>query len=78
MILEDARTHPIFKNHPAVLDGSVVAYLGIPLMDHDHNAVGTLCVFDSRPRLWSTGHVQILGDFANLIAELIFATGARA
>ena len=35
LILEDARIHPIFKNHPVVRDGSVVAYLGIPLIDHD-------------------------------------------
>lgn len=72
LILEDARTDPVFKNHPAVIDGSVVAYLGTPLADHDGNAVGTLCVFDDKPRLWSTGHVQILTDLAQLAAERIF------
>jgi GAF domain-containing protein len=72
LMIEDARIHPIFKNHPVVLDGSVVAYLGIPLMDDDRNAVGTLCVFDEKPRLWSTGHVQILSDLAALAAERIF------
>ena len=72
LIIEDARIHPIFKNHPVVLDGSVVAYLGIPLSDHDDNAIGTLCVFDEKPRLWSTGHVQILSDLAGLVAERIF------
>lgn len=72
LVLEDARTDPVFKNHPAVLDGTVVAYLGIPLRDDQGNAIGTLCVFDERPRLWSTGHVQILGDLAELVAERIF------
>ncbi|GLP82112.1 GAF domain-containing protein [Mycobacterium antarcticum] len=72
LVIEDATIHPIFKNHPAVLDGSVVAYLGIPLIDHDKNAIGTLCVFDGKPRLWSTGHVQILTDLASLAAERIF------
>ncbi|TQR85414.1 GAF domain-containing protein [Mycobacterium hodleri] len=75
LILEDARVDPVFKNHPAVLAGAVVAYLGIPLMDGAHNAVGTLCVFDSKPRLWSTGHVQVLSDLAGLAAERIFDNG---
>ena len=69
LILEDARFDPIFKNHPAVLDGTVVAYLGIPLIDRTAIAIGTLCVFDDKPRLWSTGHVQVLSDLADLAAE---------
>jgi GAF domain-containing protein len=74
LILEDARTDPVFKNHPAVVDGSLVAYLGIPLADKDGNVVGTLCVFDTKPRLWGTGHVQILGNLAELAAESMFAS----
>lgn len=72
LILEDARVDPVFKNHPAVLDGSVVAYLGIPLFDHAHHAIGTLCVFDTKPRIWGTGHIQVLSDLAELAAERIF------
>jgi hypothetical protein len=72
LIIEDARIHPLFKNHPAVLAHKVVAYLGIPLIDHDGNAIGTLCVFDAKPRLWTTGHVQVLSDLAGLAAERIF------
>lgn len=72
LILEDARADPIFKNHPAVRDGTVVAYLGIPLIDQSGNAIGTLCVFDTKPRLWGTGHVQVLTDLAALAAERIF------
>jgi GAF domain len=76
LIIEDARIHPIFKNHPAVADGSVVAYLGVPLSDRDHNAIGTLCVIDDKPRLWATGHVQILSDLAELADEHIFDSGS--
>ncbi|MGB3352097.1 MAG: GAF domain-containing protein [Mycobacterium sp.] len=76
LILEDARADPVFKNHPAVLDGTLVAYLGIPLMDHAGNGIGTLCVYDTKPRLWGTGHVQVLTDLAALAAERIFTAGA--
>ena len=72
LIIEDARVDPVLKNHPAVLDGSVVAYLGIPLFDHAHHAIGTLCVFDTKPRIWGTGHIQVLSDLAELAAERIF------
>ncbi|WP_231967348.1 GAF domain-containing protein [Mycobacterium sp. E136] len=78
LILEDARLDPTFKQHPAVRDGSVVAYLGIPLMDQAGNAVGTLCVYDTKPRLWGTGHLQVLSDLAALAAERIFTTRTDA
>ncbi|TFV59800.1 GAF domain-containing protein [Mycobacterium sp. PS03-16] len=76
LLLEDARTDPVFKNHPAVRDGTVVAYLGIPLTDKEDNAVGTICVFDVKPRLWGTGHVRILTDLAQLAAEKMFGSDA--
>lgn len=72
LVLEDARLDPTFKQHPAVQDGTVVAYLGIPLVDQAGNAIGTLCVFDTRPRLWGTGHLQVLSDLATLASERIF------
>jgi GAF domain len=72
LILEDARLDPVFRNHSAVRDGTVVAYLGIPLIDRDGNAVGTLCVFDDKPRSWASGHVQILSSLALLAAERMF------
>jgi len=76
LIIEDARVHPVFKNHVAVRDGSVVAYLGTPLVDNAGNAIGTLCVFDDKPRLWSTGHVQVLSDLAGIAAERMFGPGS--
>lgn len=72
LVLEDARLDPVFQHHPAVLDGTVVAYLGIPLKDNSENAIGTLCVYDTKPRQWRPGHVQVLSDLAALAAERIF------
>lgn len=72
LILEDARHDPMFKDHPVVYDGSVVAYLGIPLTDQEQNAVGALCVFDTKPRLWTTGHIQVLSDLAAIAESRMF------
>ncbi|WP_341271769.1 GAF domain-containing protein [Mycobacterium lehmannii] len=73
LVIEDARTDPVFMNHPVVRGGAMAAYLGIPLIDQDGHAIGTLCVSDSKPRQWSTGHVQILSDLAQLTTERIFS-----
>lgn len=72
LIIDDARVDPVFRNHPAVVDGTVVAYLGIPLVDRADNAIGTLCVYDTRPRQWRPGHVQVLSDLAALVTERVF------
>jgi GAF domain-containing protein len=77
LILEDTKADPVFRNHPVVRGGAVAAYLGMPLIDPDGHAIGTLCVFDSVPRLWSTGHVQILGDLAQIATERIFGSVPR-
>jgi len=74
LILEDARADPIFKDHPVVKVGLVVGYLGITIIDADGNAIGTLCVYDTKPRSWSAGHVQVLSDLAGLASERIFGS----
>lgn len=68
----DARLDPVLKDHPAVRAGEMVAYLGIPLTDRSNNAIGTLCVSDTKPRRWSAGHLQVLTDFAELARQRIF------
>lgn len=78
LVLEDARSDPVFMKHPVVRSGGVVAYIGIPLIDHDGHAVGTLCVFDSKPRQWGTGHIQVLTDLAQLAMERIFGPAPRS
>lgn len=75
LVIADARNDPVFMNHPLVRAGAVVAYLGIPLTDHDGNAIGTLCVFDNKPRPWGVGHIQVLSDLAQLAVERIFGSG---
>lgn len=78
LIVDDARIHPLLKDHPAVVDGALVAYAGIPLIDNHDHAIGTLCVWDSAPRQWSQGHVFVLTDLAGLVRERLFQPSAVA
>ncbi len=70
LIVGDARTDALLIDHPAVVDGTVVAYAGIPIIDDAAQAIGTLCVWDDKPRRWGTGHVRILTDLAAIIRSL--------
>lgn len=72
LVIPDAREDPVLKYNPAVTDGTVVSYLGIPLIDSGDHAIGTLCVWDTSPRQWTSGHVMTLRDLAQLATDRIF------
>lgn len=72
LVIPDAREDPVLKYNPAVTDGTVVAYLGIPLINSGNHAIGTLCVWDTSPRQWTSGHVMTLRDLAQLATDRMF------
>ena len=67
LIITDARTHPLFRNNPAVRDLSVIAYLGIPLVSPDGYVLGSFCVIDTKPRSWTEEEVKTLTDLAAVV-----------
>jgi transcriptional regulator with GAF, ATPase, and Fis domain len=75
LVIADARVDPVLKYNPAVTDGTVVSYLGIPLIDSEDHALGTLCVWDTNPREWTSGHLTTLRDLAELARNRMFGNG---
>ncbi len=74
LLVNDAREHPVLCDNLAIRDMGVIAYAGIPLIDADGHALGTLCVIDSRPRHWATHQVQLLSDLAaSVVTEISLA-----
>jgi hypothetical protein len=71
LVVEDARVHPLLAHNLAIRDLGVVAYLGIPLIDHAGHALGSLCVIDARPRAWTDGDVRRLGELAGAVVTQI-------
>ena len=49
-IVEDAREDIRFKDNPLVTDFKAIFYAGVPLINKDGIALGTLCVYDHEPR----------------------------
>jgi hypothetical protein len=77
LVVDDAREHAVLRDNPAIRDMGVVAYAGIPLIDAEGNALGTLCVIDSQPRHWTTHQVQLLEDLAaSVVTEITLARQA--
>jgi GAF domain-containing protein len=77
LLVDDAREHPLLRDNLAIRDMGVIAYAGIPLIDPDAHALGTLCVIDSRPRHWTTHQVQLLSDLAaSVVTEISLARAA--
>jgi GAF domain-containing protein len=78
LVVDDAREHDLLRDNLAIRDMGVVAYAGIPLIDPEGNALGTLCVIDSQPRHWSSHQVQLLEDLAaSVVTEINLARAAR-
>jgi GAF domain-containing protein len=79
LLVDDSREHELLRDNPAIRDLGVIAYAGIPLIDADGNALGTLCVIDSRPRHWTTHQIQLLSDLAaSVVTEIALAKAAAA
>jgi GAF domain-containing protein len=72
-IVDDVRTHPLLKPHPAVQSGEVGAYAGVPLIAPGGFTVGVLCAWDVRPHTWTGPQVQLLQDFGDIACKKIFS-----
>ena len=70
-VVEDARTDPRFADNPLVTELGVVAYAGAPLVDADGFALGTLCVFDTRPRTLTAAQREALANMARQVTYLL-------
>jgi len=70
VLMEDARTHPIVRDNPALWMGEV-GYAGVPIRTADGRVTGTLAVIDGRPRAWSAEEVDILDQLASFAALVI-------
>lgn len=78
LIVDDAREHPVLKDNLAIRDMNVIAYAGIPLIDSDGHALGTLCTIDDHPRVWTRHQVALLKDIADSVLREIELTRAAA
>jgi PAS domain S-box-containing protein len=71
LVVEDARRHPLLSHSPAIRELGWVSYAGVPLITREGHVVGSFCVVDKMPRLWSERDVALLQDLAaSVVTEI--------
>lgn len=68
MVVPDAILDKRFADNPVVTGGPRIRfYAGVPLFLPDNHCVGTLCVLDQRPRLFSEDDIRLLADLGKMV-----------
>ena len=64
LIINDAANNPRVKDNLAVSELGVAAYAGIPIKTSEGHTLGSFCVIDVKPRVWSDEELQLLNELA--------------
>ncbi|WP_299767125.1 GAF domain-containing sensor histidine kinase [uncultured Dokdonia sp.] len=70
MIVEDARKDDRFHDNPLVKDYNAIFYAGVSLVNKDGYKLGTLCVYDHKPRTLNTEQKNVLQSLAKQVVML--------
>jgi two-component system NtrC family sensor kinase len=74
LIVEDTLKDPRFCQNPFVLGGPKIRfYAGAPLIAPNGHILGTVCVFDTKPRELSAGQIKALQSLARQVMALLEA-----
>src|ERR1700761_6293787 len=71
MIVPDALQDARFATNPVVTEANVTFYEGVPLVNEDGYALGTLCVLDQLPHDFSQGQIDALKALAKQVVDKI-------
>jgi GAF domain-containing protein len=71
VVISDAREDELLRDNLAIRDLGVIAYLGVPLITIEGHAIGTICVIDHEPRIWTSDEVSLVKDVAAAVVTEI-------
>lgn len=71
LAIKDTKSHPLFRENPAVQTMNIVGYLGIPVTTLDGHAIGAVCVIDHVERVWTEEEIALLEDITGAFMKEI-------
>ncbi len=71
LVINDAREHPLVMDNLAVKDLSVVAYLGVPILDRKENVLGAFCAIHHEPHEWTQDEISTMTTLAKVVTSEI-------
>lgn len=69
-LVEDAEKDERFFDNPVVTEQGMKFYAGVPLINKDGFALGTLCIFDKKPRTLTKKQKEALKGLAHQVMNL--------
>jgi predicted PurR-regulated permease PerM len=65
LVVEDVAKDPRFANNPFLIEAGIRFYAGAPLKTKSGFTIGSLCVIDTKPRVFSEKERALLGKIAD-------------
>jgi GAF domain-containing protein len=79
LVVKNGQSDVTASRNPAIRDGTLAAYAGMPLVASDGRTVGTLSAMDGRPRKWTPRQLERLRSLSlEVVSELERDDGAYA
>jgi sigma-B regulation protein RsbU (phosphoserine phosphatase) len=78
LIVDDARQDPRTRDDPAIALYDAATWAGYPIGDAEGLTLGTFCLMDSKPHVWTTRDVHILATLAQAASTEIALRAAQA
>lgn len=71
LVIEDTFEDPRSATNPLIREGNIRFYAGVPLLDDEGNALGTICVIGFEPKSLSAKQVDSLGQLGKAVAKIL-------
>jgi len=71
LIIEDTFNDVRSSSNPLIREGNIRFYAGVPLLDDDGDALGTICVIDFHPKQLSEKQVSSLAELGKAATKIL-------
>lgn len=71
LIINDAREDNRFTDNPLLTEQNAIFYAGVPLKNTNGFALGTICVFDHKPRELNESQIRALKSLSKQVVNLL-------